>query len=52
MSKKGLARATVRQAHAVIRSALKQCVRWDWVPINVAEKASLASAAQGIDDDP
>lgn len=30
----------MRQAHAGIRSALKQGVRWDWVPINVAEKAS------------
>lgn len=40
LTKKGLAPATVRQAHAVIRSALKQGVRWDWVPINVAEKAS------------
>ncbi len=40
MSKKGLASATVRQAHAVIRSALKQGMKWDWVPINVAEKAS------------
>ncbi len=40
LTKKGLAPATVRQAHAIIRSALKQGVRWDWVPINVAEKAS------------
>ncbi len=40
LTKKGLAPATVRQAHAVIRSALKQGVRWDWVPINFAEKAS------------
>ena len=40
LTKKGLALATVRQAHAIIRSALKQCVRWDWLPINVAEKAS------------
>lgn len=40
LTKKGLAPASVRQAHAVIRSALKQGVKWDWVPINVAEKAS------------
>ena len=53
MSKKGLAPATVRQAHAVIRSALKQGVRWDWVPINVAEKASpprLRKASTTIPD--
>jgi integrase len=40
LTKKGLASATVRQAHAIIRSALKQGVRWDWIPVNVAEKAS------------
>lgn len=40
LTNKGLAPASVRQAHAVIRSALKQGVKWDWVPINVAEKAS------------
>ncbi len=40
LTKKKLAPATVRQAHAVIRSALKQGVKWDWIPINVAEKAS------------
>ena len=40
LPKKGLAPASVRQAHAVIRSALKQGVKWDWVPINAAEKAS------------
>ena len=40
LTKKNLAPATVRQAHAVIRSALKQGVKWDWIPINVAEKAS------------
>ena len=38
--RKPLSPGTVRQVHAVIRTALKQGVRWDWIPVNVAEKAT------------
>ncbi|MHB8334282.1 MAG: site-specific integrase [Acidimicrobiales bacterium] len=36
----GLAPATVRQIHAVIRGALRQAVRWGWISINPAINAS------------
>ena len=35
-----LAPATVRQAHAIIRRALHQGVRWGWISTNVASLAS------------
>lgn len=37
---KGLAPATVRQVHAVLRRALGQAYRWGWVPANVATMAT------------
>lgn len=39
-SKRRLDPATVRQVHAVIRGALKQAVKWELVPANVAMAAS------------
>ena len=36
----GLAPATVRQAHAVIRRAFRQAVRWGWVATNPATNAT------------
>ena len=46
LTKKGLAPATVRQAHAVIRSALTQGVRWDWVPIKLRREGVTAATPQ------
>ena len=40
MLKKGLAPATIRQAHAVASSALNQGVKWGWLGDNVALKAT------------
>ena len=39
-TEKGLAPATVRQIHAVIRRALRQGVIWKWLPSNPAALAS------------
>jgi integrase len=39
-TQKGLAPATVRQVHAVIRRALRQGVIWKWLPSNPAALAS------------
>ncbi len=36
----GLAPATVRQAHAVIRRAFRQAVRWGWIATNPATNAT------------
>jgi integrase len=36
----GLAPATVRQVHAVVRGALGQAVKWDWLDTNAAVKAT------------
>ena len=36
----GLAPATVRQVHAVLRRALSQAVKWGWIPANPAVNAS------------
>lgn len=36
----GLAPATVRQTHAVLRRSFRQGVRWGWVPLNPAAEAS------------
>jgi len=36
----GLAPATVRQVHAIIRRALRQAVRWGWIATNPAVNAS------------
>ncbi len=40
LTKEGLAPASVRQVHAVLRRALGQAVRWRWLDVNPAERAS------------
>ena len=37
---------TVRKYHAIIRAALRQAVKWDWVQENVAEKATPPQAVK------
>ena len=37
---KPLSAASVRRYHAIISSALSQAVKWEWIPENVAAKAS------------
>ena len=46
LTKRGLAPATVRQAHALIRGALNQAERWGLVGRNVAKLASPPSMPQ------
>ena len=36
---KGLAPASIRKAHTIVRAALAQAVRWGWTPMNVAAMA-------------
>ena len=38
---KGLSPATVRRAHALVRGALRQAVRWGWIARNPAIEAQL-----------
>lgn len=40
LAAEGLAPATIRKAHNVIRRALRQGVQWGWLPGNVAASAS------------
>lgn len=42
----GLAPATVRQFHAIVRAALHQAVKWRWTLRNPAEQASPPAAGQ------
>jgi integrase len=42
--KRGLAPATVRQVHAVLRRALAQAVKWGWLPTNTAAMATPPQA--------
>jgi hypothetical protein len=46
LTKRGLAPATVRQIHALMRAALNQAVRWGLVGRNVAQLASAPSQPQ------
>jgi integrase len=46
LRRRGLAPATIRQIHAVIRAALHQAVRWGLVSRNVASLASAPSQPQ------
>ena len=41
LSRQGVGDTTVRRAHAVLRMALAQAVRWEWTSRNVAERANL-----------
>jgi integrase len=43
----GLAPATVRQAHAIIRRALRQAVLWGWIATNPAANATSPRLAKG-----
>ena len=45
LRRRGLAPATIRQIHAIVRAALHQAVRWGLVSRNVASLASRAVAA-------
>jgi site-specific recombinase XerC len=47
MLERGLSASTVRGAHAVIRSALKQAVRWRVLPANPADAVDLPSPKAG-----
>jgi integrase len=47
MLERGLSASTVRGAHAVIRSALKQAVRWRFLPANPADAVDLPSPKAG-----
>jgi integrase len=40
LGKAGLAPATIRQVHAVIRRGLNQAIRWEWIPTNPAMRAT------------
>src|SRR5262249_10543817 len=46
LTKRGLAPATVRQIHALMRAALNQAVRWGLVRRNVAQLASALAQPQ------
>ncbi len=46
LRRRGLAPATIRQMHAVMRAALHQALRWGLVPRNVASLASAPSQPQ------
>jgi integrase len=39
LERQGLAASTIRSAHALIRGALRQAVRWGWLATNVARDA-------------
>lgn len=43
LTDEGLAPATVRQVHAIVRRGLRQAVRWGWLASNPAEHASPPS---------
>ncbi len=46
LRRRGLAPATIRQIHAIVRAALNQAVRWGLVSRNVASLASAPSQPQ------
>jgi integrase len=43
----GLAASTIRSAHALIRGALRQAVRWGWLSTNVARDARPPTVRRG-----
>ncbi len=43
LGKKELKDSTVHQHHAIISGALRQAVKWGWLPANVAERATPPS---------
>jgi integrase len=46
LRRRGLAPATIRQIHAIVRAALHQALKWGLVPRNVASLASAPSQPQ------
>jgi integrase len=44
MRKRRVGEAAIRCRHVVLRAALSQAVRWEWVPANVASRATLRAA--------
>lgn len=48
----GLAPSTVRQIHAVLRRALAQAVKWDWIRANPAGSATLPRVIPILADPP
>lgn len=48
----GLSPRTIQQVHAVIRRALSQAVRWGWVEVNVAKRATPPRVAKPQIDPP
>jgi integrase len=49
---KPLSAATVRQVHAILRRALHQAVRWEWIPSNPAAHASPPRVRSQLLDPP
>jgi integrase len=48
LRKKGLAPASIRKAHNIVRAALTQAVRWGWVQANVAALARPPVVAKPV----
>jgi integrase len=48
----GLSPATIRQAHAIIRRALGQAVKWEWLAVNAALKASPPRLVKSVTTPP
>ncbi|MBA2325191.1 MAG: hypothetical protein H0V95_00940, partial [Actinobacteria bacterium] len=46
MRKAGVGEASIRSRHGVLRSALSQAVRWEWVGTNVAAQSRLRQPRQ------
>ena len=47
LERHGLAASTIRSAHALIRGALRQAVRWGWLATNVARDARPPTVRRG-----
>src|SRR5919206_548205 len=48
LREKGLAPASIRKAHNIVRAALTQAVRWGWVQANVAALARPPVVARPV----
>lgn len=46
MRRAGVGERAIRNRHSVLRAALAQAVRWEWVPTNVASVARLRQSKQ------
>ena len=47
-----MAQATVKQQHGVMRAALGQALAWDWISINVAERATPTGKVDKVERKP